>query len=211
MAFGNEKRPIVWFLAISAGLLIITPALSVPVSAAAVVAATATGQSYFYSATNGNKLSGTMVMNLQSDQEVCPLNASLHSPTDRVDVPVTLSSSYVSPFNAPWNISGTDAGGRHFYKWDFDHTTLTGCSDLSAYGSASLNPQLNLTRKISPSVLTAPWTLVKVTTDVASIASYPQFCMGASDQATANSTSTLVSFSFKSTPLNPTVRDTGLW
>jgi hypothetical protein len=209
LPFGNDKGPVVLLLAISAGFLLITPVLSAPVSASTVVGATAYGQSYFYGSTYGNRLSGTILMNLDSDQQVCPLNASLHSPTFRVDVPLTLSSSYLGPVYAPWNSSGSDADGRHFYKWDLDRTTLTGCNDLVATGSANMNPQFNLSRKISPSVLTAPWALVKVTTSMTSIATYPQFCMGASDQPTANTTSTLVSFSFKETPLNPAAHEPG--
>src|SRR5215467_14867648 len=105
----------------------------------------------------GNKLNGPMVMNFYSYARVCP-NATQKDPIARIDVPFTISNSQFNSIKDPWNTTGLDKDGRHFYSWNLKGTSLSSCGYFYVYGNAKVDPGFNLTRSVTP------WTLKKTHT-----------------------------------------------
>jgi len=135
-----------------------------------------------------------MVMNLFSYARVCP-NATQKDPIGRIDGPFTISSSQFNSIKDPWNATGLDKDGRHFYSWNLKGTSLSNCGYFYVYGNAKVDPGFNLTRSVTPSTLKKTHTLVTVTTKVEVRSSVGQLCINEYDYGSSYAYGNLSSFS----------------
>jgi hypothetical protein len=182
-----------------------------PASAMTIVNAVPSVGTFYFAQSFGNKIGNLVQMSVDSFMQICIVNGSI-LPSFRMDVPFKLNGSTFAGLSAPWNKKGLDLDGRHFYKWNIANPSLgaSQCGALDATGTTKIEAGFNMTRKVTPSVLSQSTTSVKVVVKIDVKEPVPDFCMSQYDYSSANTIANLTSWDLKSSAMGTAPMSTAI-